>query len=232
MKERVRAPAVVVIHGALRSRVGLWPSVMYLRGRGFDARAFGYNTRNATLAEHGAALAEFIEAWRGERPLEPLGILTHSMGGLVARAYLARPEARAQSEHQRLVMLAPPNQGSHLAAHFRDLKAFRWLYGAASEELQPARVAELPPPPPSTAVLVLAGGRLRGEAGYLKLIPGNNDGVVGFSETVLPGIEPLLIGGSHTLLQYRPAVLERAARFLRGEDDGGAKPERPPEPGG
>ena len=205
---------VIVIHGALRSRAGLWPTVLYLRRRGLDARAFGYDTRGATLEEHGAALLRFVDAWRRERAIDTLGILTHSMGGLVARAYLARPEAQNQARRQRLVMLAPPNRGSVLAARFHGFRPFHWLYGAAAEELQPERVAALPAPPASTDVLVLAGGRLDGR-GYLRAIPGNNDGVVALAETFLPGVEPLLVGGSHSLLQWRPAILEQAIRFLR-----------------
>ena len=56
-------------------------------------------------------------------------------------------------------MLAPPNQGSTLAARNRDLRAFRWLYGRAVDELQPERVARLPEPPDSCETLILVGGR-------------------------------------------------------------------------
>ena len=100
-------PPVVVIHGALRSQAGLWPIVWYLRRLGFDARAFGYPTRAQTLEQHGERLEGFVGDWLGE-PAPLLGILTHSMGGLVARAYLARAGAAAQSQRQRVVMLAPP----------------------------------------------------------------------------------------------------------------------------
>ncbi len=219
--ERAPRLAVVVIHGALRSRAGLWPTTLYLRRKGIDARSFGYDTRGATLSEHGVRLAAFVDAWQAKRPFDVLGILTHSMGGLVARAYLATPEAQRKTRRQRLVMLAPPNRGSYLASRFHGFRPFHWLYGVAAEELQPARVASLPPPPASTDVLILAGGRLTGEVDYLKQIPGNNDGVVALAETFLPGIEPLLVGGSHSLLQWRPSILDRAIRFLRGEALGG-----------
>jgi len=209
-------PPVVVIHGALRSQAGLWPIVWYLRRLGFDARAFGYQTRAQTLAQHGERLEGFIADWLGE-PAPLLGILTHSMGGLVARAYLARAGAAAQSRRQRVVMLAPPNQGAALAHAMRDFRPFRWLYGAAADELQPARAASLPPPPPSAAVLVLAGGRRGSEVGYSRRIAGNNDGLVSVAETALPGVVPEFVGGVHSTLQWRPEILRRAARFLAEE---------------
>jgi len=207
---------VVVIHGALRSQAGLWPIVWYLRRLGFDARPFGYHTRAQTLAQHGERLEAFIGDWLGEATPR-LGILTHSMGGLVARAYLARPGAAAQSQRQRVVMLAPPNQGAALAERMRDFRPFRWLYGAAADELQPGRVASLAPPPASASVLVMAGGRRGSEVGYSRRIAGNNDGLVSVAETALPGVIPEFVGGVHSTLQWRPEILRRAARFLADE---------------
>jgi pimeloyl-ACP methyl ester carboxylesterase len=209
---------VVVIHGALRSRVGLWPVVRYLRARGFQAAAFGYATRRDDLERHAERLEAFIAAWLGGQKVPTLGLLTHSMGGLVARAYLARPGAAAQAERQRVAMLAPPNQGAVLAARLRPFPPFRWLYGAAAEVLQPERVAALPPPPGSAELLILAGGKREGERGYSRWIPGNNDGLVGVAETALPGVDPVLVGGAHSVLQWRPAVLARAAEFLAGAE--------------
>jgi hypothetical protein len=65
-------------------------------------------------------------------------------------------------------------------------------------------------------VLVLAGGRRTGDIGYTRRISGNNDGLVGLAETALPGVEPVLVGGVHSTLQWRPAVLRRAADFIAG----------------
>ena len=210
---------VVLIHGALRSRVGLAPIAWYLRRFGLDPRAFGYDTRKGSLEEHGAALERFVRAWLGDEPVPVLGILTHSMGGLVARAYLDREGAAAQSIRQRLVMLGPPNQGAWLAEHFRDFAPFRWLYGAAAAELLPERVKTLAPPPHSAEVMIIAGGRGH-EGGYLRAIPGDNDGLVGVAETALPGILPVRVDGAHSLLQWRRDVLERAAHFLCADPQG------------
>lgn len=213
---KVIGAPVVVIHGALRSQAGLWPVVWYLRRAGFDARAFGYATRTHSLERHGERLEQFLAAWLGG-PVPTLGILTHSMGGLVARSYLARAAAATQSQAQRVVMLAPPNQGAALAERMKDFRPYRWLYGAAADELLPTRAALLPPPPPSAAVLVLAGGRHGSEVGYSRRIAGNNDGLVGVAETALPGVAPEFVGGVHSTLQWRPQVLRRAVRFLAGE---------------
>jgi pimeloyl-ACP methyl ester carboxylesterase len=205
---------VVLIHGALRWKLGLIPTARFLKKRGFDARIFGYATRRHTLDEHGEMLEAFIHDWLGERPAPVLGFVTHSMGGLVARSYLARAKARAHSRSQRLVMLAPPNQGSKLAQINQELRPFHWLYGKAASELLPDNVQSMPLPPSTAQVIVFAGGRLDGREGYHPSLDGNDDGVVAVRETQLGDVEPELVGGVHSFLQWRTDVLERAARFL------------------
>jgi alpha-beta hydrolase superfamily lysophospholipase len=210
MAERV---PVVLLHGALRSALGMWPTARYLERHGFTARRFNYATRRRSLAGHAEQLEDEIRAWLGEPGPPVLGLLTHSMGGLVARALLARPGMQAFAPQQRLVMLAPPNQGAALAERNRDFPPFRWLYGQAAEELQPPRVAELPVPPSSCETLILVGGTGDGR-GYNPAIPGDDDGVVALEETPLPGLEPEFVGGVHSTLQWREDVLARAAAFL------------------
>lgn len=209
-------PPVVLLHGALRRPVGMLPTARYLARLGFDARPFGYPTRRDELAGHAERLEAEIREWLGGDSIEVLGLLTHSMGGLVARALLARDSLRAFAPRQRLVMLAPPNQGATLAEQNRDFPPFRWLYGQAADELQPPRVAELPPPPDSCETLILVGGTGDGR-GFNPRISGDDDGVVASAETPLPGLEPEFVGGLHSTLQWRDDVLRRAAEFLAGE---------------
>lgn len=211
---------VVLIHGALRWKLGLLPTARFLEKRGFRTKVFGYATRQQTLAEHGAQLEAFVDDWLGTQVVPTLGFVTHSMGGLVARSYLARSQAARHSEAQRLVMLAPPNTGSELAKQNQDRRPFQWLYGKAASELLPANVRELPLPPTTAQVLVMAGGKLDGTDGYNPVLQGNDDGVVGVEETVLGEVEPELVGGVHSFLQWRPDVLSRAADFLAGAAPG------------
>ncbi|NVB41480.1 hypothetical protein G6O69_26820 [Pseudenhygromyxa sp. WMMC2535] len=204
---------VLLLHGALRSSLGMKPTARFLNQRGFEARALGYPTRRDDLDGHAARLEATLHTWLAGRELEILGLLTHSMGGLVARALLAREGVRRLAARQRLVMLAPPNRGSTLAVQNRDFVPFQWLYGRAAGELQPARAEALDPPPPSCETLILIGGTGDGR-GYNPRISGDDDGVVASAETGLPGLEPEFVGGLHSTLQWRPAVLERAASFL------------------
>lgn len=204
------AVPVVLLHGALRSSIGMLPTAAYLRRQGLAPRGFDYATRGATLEQHAERLDAFVRRWLGPRP-PVLGFLTHSMGALVVRMYLG---SASLGDEQRVVMLSPPNRGSQLAARNRGRRAFRVLYGRAAEELQPDRVARLPAVPATARVLVLAGGR--GDArGFNPLLDGDDDGVVAVDEMRLPGVEPTFVGGLHATMQWRRAVLDAAAAFLR-----------------
>ena len=207
---------VVLVHGALRSRVGLVPTARWLARRGLDAWTFGYPTRRGDLQAHGDALSRWLDARLESERVPVLGFLTHSMGGLVVRAYLLRHAGRHAARH-RVVMLSPPNRGAELAERNRNNPLMRWLYGDAAEELRPQRVQRLPGLPAGTEALVLAGAR-GDPRGYNRFISsGDDDGVVGVAEMGLPGVEPTVVGGLHAFLQWRPAVLARAAAFLREE---------------
>lgn len=201
---------VVCIHGALRSRAGMWPTALYLRRRGFEARTFGYATRRGGLVEHAQALDAFLRDWLREPPPR-LGFVTHSMGGLVVRAWLAGCDAPPSV---RVAMLSPPNQGSALARANAGNPLFHLLYGDAVGVLGEAGLPGLPLAPDNADVLVLAGGR--GEPrGYNASLSGDDDGVVALEEMSLPGVPLEFVGGLHSVLQWTPSVLDRAAAFMR-----------------
>ncbi len=216
---------VVLIHGALRTRLGLWPTARMLARAGFAPHRFGYPTRRGTLADHGARLSAFLEARGLWAPSDvPLGIVTHSMGALVARAFLARASRdRPLPRPVRLVMLAPPNRGARLAARLADAPYARWLYGDALGQLHPDVAGRLGPLPDGAAGLVLASGT-GGPKGRNPLLDGDDDGVVAVADMPLEGAAWAFVGGMHPWLQWRPAVVRRAAAFLAGGAEHGAVP--------
>lgn len=83
-----------------------------------EVRPFAYDWRRS-IREEARRLGDAIEAILGdaERDRQPVRILAHSMGGLVARAMIAeRPEIwqrMCRHDGARLLMLGTPNGGSH-----------------------------------------------------------------------------------------------------------------------
>jgi triacylglycerol esterase/lipase EstA (alpha/beta hydrolase family) len=207
---------VVVIHGSLRTMRSVAPMCNYLRRHGFDARVFGYRTREDTLHQNAQALSAFVERQFGRRRTS-MGFVTHSFGALVVRRYLA--DFARDSEMHSVFMIAPPNRGATLAAKVADLRLFSYLYGKTAKEVQPAEAANIPWLPESARVRIVAGGRANGR-GFGWWLPGSHDGIVTFDDTRAPlasAPEPIFVGGLHGILPYRRKVWRMAAEFLREE---------------
>ena len=110
---------VVLIHGLGGSRLDMWPISKRLRNAGFVTKNWGYRSIGNRIETHAQRLTEFLSELKC-----PTGfhLVTHSMGGIIARAAWAK---HPSFHLERMVMLAPPHRGSHVARKLAPL--FGWL---------------------------------------------------------------------------------------------------------
>ncbi len=105
---------VVLVHGFLSHRALLAPLGRRLRRIGYDRiRNWGYLSTSGRLEDIATQLRAELE--HQGKDGGPVHVVTHSMGALLARLALAREPASAGFSVGRVVMIAPPSQGSPLA---------------------------------------------------------------------------------------------------------------------
>jgi pimeloyl-ACP methyl ester carboxylesterase len=107
-------PTVCLVHGLNSSSGGFVHMFDDLEDAGYGLVVFDYPF-NQRLDD---SCAQFLAEWRRFRTdageTRPWAILAHSMGALVARSYVEGDD-RANRDIASLIMVAPVNQGAHVA---------------------------------------------------------------------------------------------------------------------
>ncbi len=202
---------LVLVHGLKRTRASMWPAALAARRHGYAVLNWGYPSAAAGIAAHAASLRLTLDALPsfGERRVH---FLTHSLGGIIVRALLARG---APPTLGRVVMLGPPNTGNEIAQHLRHTRAFVRIMGQPGLELGTGGES-VPRRLPDAAfdLGVVAGRRLR-PAIFGRWIGSPNDGLVSVSATRLVGMrDHIIVRGGHALLPCNPHALHQAFAFL------------------
>jgi len=198
---------VVLLHGLARTDRSLRPLEKRLSAAGFWVHNLRYPSTELGPEALVAHLHQQLAACCAGAPR--LHFVTHSLGGILVRAYLAE---HALENLGRVVMLAPPNQGSELAAALQALPPYHWIGGPAAGE-----IAAGPPfaaLPDGLEVAVIAGGTADGR-GFNPLLSDNNDGIVTVAETALPDArDRMTVNAVHTVIAAAPETIAATLKFL------------------
>jgi len=179
---------VLLVHGIARGPGTFSKLKPALIEAGYDAVAISYPSTRSTIRDHAEGLAALLARVEGS---DRVSFVTHSMGGLVVRELLAGDAAWQQRlQVDRIVLIAPPNQGSQVAEWLEDVPLYRTLYGKAGQQLTPDDLDAMPGL--SQEFAIIAGGKGDGE-GFNPLLDGDDDGTVRVAATKLDGARDFLV---------------------------------------
>lgn len=137
-----------------------------------------------------------------------------SMGGIIVRAMM-------RSEHRpdklgRVVMLAPPNQGSETADFLKNWFIYRWGMGPAGQELTTAADSVPNTLGPADFDVGILTGYWSYDPWFYWLFSGPNDGKVAVERAKLEGMRAFKsVPASHYDIMLRKSVQADTVHFLR-----------------
>ncbi|MFK3862876.1 alpha/beta fold hydrolase [Pseudoalteromonas rhizosphaerae] len=192
---------VVVLHGLYMSGFVMRPLCSQLEKSGLDILNLSYNT----LSPDRAAIFKQIDNFINDKNT---ALVCHSMGGLVARAYLAENSEQSQNV-TKVITLGTPHKGSHIARRMQQ-KGFD-VFLKNSVEFLLTENGDWP----FNAKLYSIAGDL--PIGLMPLIAkgSQSDGTVLIDETKLKGMaEHKVFHLSHTSMIYSRQVMNYIVELL------------------
>lgn len=216
---------VILLHGLCRTSRSMSAMASALEQAGYQVRNVDYPSRTAHITKLADDAVGRAVADCERNGATKIDFVTHSLGGILVRSYLARHTVPSLG---RVVMLAPPNQGSELVDKLGGWWLFKKINGPAGGELgagpdsTPNQLG-----PADFCVGIIAGDRTINWINSL-LIPGYDDGKVSIKRTKLAGMaDHLVIHATHPFIMENRAAIRQTICFLQNGRFDHAKAKRP-----
>ena len=204
---------VVFIHGLGRRRQAMNKIEKYFVKNNYGTFNFGYSSLNCEIEHVCRAYLKPVVLSLIEK-YNKIHFITHSLGGIILR-YLLN-ENKFDGSVGRVVMLAPPNNGSELAHYLSNFKVLNYIIGpnlkllGRGENSVPVNL-----PLPDFEFGVITGSKSINP--FFSMIIGKpSDGKVAIEEAKLPNMKDFkVVKRSHTFIMNAPEVMEMSLNFIK-----------------
>jgi len=205
--------AIILLHGLARTSRSMNKAAKLLATYGYKIINVDYPSRKNNIEI--LALDSIAPALKqcASKDILKIHFLTHSLGGILIRYYLS---TRNIDNLGRVVMLAPPNQGSEVVDKLAGWPVFNLMNGPAGRQMNTDKSSL----PHTLGAVNYPVGIIAGDKSLNPLLsfffPEANDGKVSVSRTQVQGMKDFIVMPySHTFIMQRVAVIEQALHFIQ-----------------
>lgn len=203
---------VIVLHGLARTAKSMVKMAAALSESGYIVANVDYPSREKTVQELASPAIQSGLKQCEKQGATTMHFVTHSMGGILVRQYL--------SEHTlenlgRVIMLAPPNQGSEVVDKLGDMPGYELLNGPAGLQLG-TDVDSVPLllGPVDFDLGIIAGTRSVNLV-LSTLLPNQDDGKVSIARAQIEGMcDFLVLEVTHTFIMKNDEVINQVLHYL------------------
>ncbi len=210
-----KGQCVILLHGLARTSHSMDKMELALNDAGYSTANVDYPSRSMKIQDlTDLAMDEGLNVCQSKNA-KTIHLVTHSMGGILARYYLAKNKL---SQLGHLVQLAPPNRGSLVTDQFRQEHWYKWVTGPAGQQLGTGKdgiPSLLGAVDYSTGVV--AGNEHSPLDNWLaEIIPGEDDGKVSVDHAKVEGMSDFIVlPYTHISIMKQDEVIQQTLYFLK-----------------
>ena len=215
LEQSVYAPnpqtdCVILLHGLARTTRSMRKMDHYLSEKGYRVVNQGYASRKFSISD--LAKPTIDTALERCADTQRISFVTHSLGGILLRKYLAHNDIE---KFHRAVMLGPPNQGSEVPDKMGHWPGFKKINGPAGLELGTEEDSVPPSLPAANFDVGIIAGKRTINFILSSIIPDKDDGKVSIENTKLEGMnDHIVLPITHPFLMKNKKALLQVSYYL------------------